>query len=86
LVVALATGVAAGPAVAAKSRNLTRAVLTYRALQKSYYVKSAKLYKGGGPGTYSFVWPFSQALSATVSLDDVPGQSKHYARDVRDRF
>jgi uncharacterized protein YyaL (SSP411 family) len=67
-------------------RNLTRAVLTYRALQKSYYVKSAKLYKGGGPGTYSFVWPFSQALSATISLDGVAGQSKHYARDVRDRF
>src|SRR5205807_573971 len=87
-----AAGLSAGaaPAAAKKKkhvdRNLTRAVLTYRALQKHYYVKGAKLYRGGSPSTYSFLWPFSQALSATISLDAVPGQSKHFARDVRDRL
>ena len=78
------------PAAAKKKkhvdRNLTRAVLTYRALQKHYYVKGAKLYRGGSPSTYSFLWPFSQALSATISLDAAPGQSKDFARDVRDRL
>ena len=50
----------------------TRALLAYEAMQRNFYVPSAGLYKG--EPEFSFLWPFSQALAATVSLAHVPGQ------------
>ena len=50
----------------------TRALLAYEAMQRNSYVPSAGLYKG--EPEFSFLWPFSQALAATVSLAHVPGQ------------
>jgi Glycosyl hydrolase family 76 len=49
-----------------------RAVLAYEAMQQNFYVPSAGLYKG--EPEYSFLWPFSQAFAASVSVAHIPGQ------------
>jgi hypothetical protein len=54
----------------ALSSYAVRALLAYRAMQQSFYVPGTGLYRGE-PG-YSFLWPFSQALAATVSLSQIP--------------
>ncbi len=48
------------------------ALLAYEAMQQNFYVPSAGLYKG--EPEYSFLWPFSQALAASVSVAHIPGQ------------
>jgi hypothetical protein len=60
-----------------------RAVASYRALQSAYYVPRYKLYVGN---PYSYTWPFSQAMSATVALAGIPKTGSHYAKDVSDRL
>jgi hypothetical protein len=47
-----------------------RAMLAYEAMQSNYYVQGTGLYRG--EPTYSFLWPFSQALAAMVSLASIP--------------
>jgi hypothetical protein len=49
-----------------------RALAAYEAMQQNFYVASAGLYKG--EPEYSFLWPFSQALAASVSVAHIPGQ------------
>jgi hypothetical protein len=49
-----------------------RALAAYEAMQQNFYVPSAGLYKG--EPEYSFLWPFSQALAASVSVAHIPGQ------------
>jgi hypothetical protein len=71
---AAAPGLAARGAVAkpkhatrpALNLYATRALLAYRAMQQAFYVPGTGLYRG--EPQYSFLWPFSQALAATVSL------------------
>ncbi len=58
-----------------------RAVLAYEAMQQSFYVPSAGLYKG--EPEYSFLWPFSQALAASVSIAHIPGQQPHLEGGLR---
>ena len=48
----------------------TRALLAYQAMQENFYVPGTGLYRG--EPEYSFLWPFSQALAATVSLSHMP--------------
>jgi hypothetical protein len=50
----------------------TRALLAYEAMQQNFYVSGTGLYRG--EPEYSFLWPFSQALGATVSLSHVTGE------------
>ena len=38
-------------------------------MQKAYYVLGSGLYKGE---PFSYLWPFSQALAATVSVANIP--------------
>jgi hypothetical protein len=45
-------------------------MLAYEAMQANYYVPGTGLYRG--EPTYSFLWPFSQAFAAIVSLDNIP--------------
>jgi Glycosyl hydrolase family 76 len=45
-------------------------MLAYEAMQANYYVPGTGLYRG--EPTYSFLWPFSQAFAAMVSLADIP--------------
>lgn len=49
-----------------------RALAAYEAMQQNFYVASAGLYKG--EPEYSFLWPFSQALAAGVSVAHIAGQ------------
>lgn len=59
----------------ASSTNQQEAVATYNALQQNLYVASQSLY-GGGPsnscGTYSCLWPFTNAAAGTVYLYGTP--------------
>ena len=40
----------------------------FQAMQKAYYIKGKGLYAGE---PYSYLWPFSQALAATVGVGDI---------------
>src|SRR5580692_1616481 len=51
------------------STYATRALLAYQAMQQNFYVPGTGLYRG--EPEYSFLWPFSQALGATVSLSHI---------------
>jgi hypothetical protein len=50
-----------------------RALVAFEAMQKSYYIPGSGLYQGE---PFSFLWPFSQALAATVTLSNVTGIAK----------
>ena len=83
------------PAIAARASRLShstkpslrgnpaRAMLTFKTMQENFYIKGTGLYKGE---PYSFLWPFSQALAATVSLAYLPGQSKSLAHELHVRM
>jgi hypothetical protein len=49
--------------------NPARALLAFEAMQRYYYVPGSGLYAGE---PFSYLWPFSQALAATVSMANVP--------------
>jgi Glycosyl hydrolase family 76 len=49
-----------------------RALLAYEAMQQNYYIPGSGLYEGE---PYSYLWPFSQALTATISVSNIPGQA-----------
>lgn len=97
LAVAALTGTATAlslerPAVAASTSDTdtARAVGSYAAMQKYFYVPSARLYREQYPYTsgnpYSFVWPLSQAFAATNYLAGLRGIGWRYRRDVADRI
>lgn len=56
-----------------------RAILAYGAMQRSYYIGASALYRGE---PYAFLWPFSQALGATVSLAEIPSQRARFEREL----
>ncbi len=66
-----------------------RALLGFEAMQRRYYVLGSGLYAGE---PFSYLWPFSQAFAATVSLANVtgtakiPGLSSKLAREVHLRL
>jgi len=49
--------------------NPARAQLAFEVMQKVYYIPGSGLYKGE---PFSYLWPFSQALAATVSMANIP--------------
>lgn len=51
--------------------NPARALLAFKAMQQNFYIPGTGLYEGE---PYSYLWPFSQALAATVSVSNIPGQ------------
>ncbi len=63
--------------------NPARALLAFKTMQKQYYIQGTGLYRGE---PYSFLWPFSQAMAATVSLVYIPGESKGFAHELRVRM
>jgi hypothetical protein len=50
--------------------NPARALVAFQAMQQHYYIAGSGLYEGE---PFSFLWPFSQALAATVSMAYIPG-------------
>ena len=55
--------------------NAGRAENAYQAMQSIFYLPSAGLYRGA---PYSYLWAFSQALAATISMTAVPGADRSY--------
>ncbi len=50
-----------------------RALIAFEAMQRNYYIAGSGLYQGE---PFSFLWPFSQALAATVTMSHVNGIAK----------
>ena len=84
---AIAPEAVAAPAPAKGGDNASRAALAYQAMQKFFYVPAQQLYHDpyptSTPNSYSFVWPFSQAMVATFDLAAITGA---HGTDVQDRL
>lgn len=67
--------------------NAGRAALAYQAMQQFFYVPAQQLYHDpyptSNPNSYSYVWPFSQAMVATFDLAAISGG---YQADVQARL
>jgi Glycosyl hydrolase family 76 len=68
----------------ALQQDTDHAVLGYHAMQKNFYIQGTGLYTGSPQ--YSFLWPFSQALAATVGMINIPGQSTRYTQELHARM
>ena len=66
-----------------------RALIAFEAMQHNYYISGSGLYQGE---PFSFLWPFSQALAATVTMmhlngiSRIPGLSAAFARELNARL
>ena len=60
-----------------------RALVAFQAMQKAYYVKGKGLYAGE---PFSYMWPFSQALAATVSMAEIPRLGISLTRELHARL
>jgi hypothetical protein len=63
--------------------NPLRAQRGFAAMQRFYYLQGSGLYTGE---PFSFLWPFSQALAATVSMANIPGMKAPLLREVQARL
>jgi Glycosyl hydrolase family 76 len=63
--------------------NPLRALLAFQAMQGYYYIQGSGLYNGE---PFSYLWPFSQALAATVSLANVHGMPASIATELHARL
>jgi hypothetical protein len=89
----------AGAAAKAKKRrrpakpvlhgNPARGLRAFEAMQRNYYILGSGLYKGE---PFSYLWPFSQGLAATVSMSNVTAIAKipslrlTFARELKARL
>ncbi len=62
--------------------NPARAWLAFQAMQKNYYLLGTGLYRGE---PFSYLWPFSQALAATVSMANIPVLKTSLQRELKAR-
>jgi hypothetical protein len=62
--------------------NPARALVAYQAMQQRYYIAGSGLYAGE---PFSYLWPFSQALAATISLANVPALAKTMTHELSAR-
>ncbi|HEY4427066.1 MAG TPA: glycoside hydrolase family 76 protein [Solirubrobacteraceae bacterium] len=60
-----------------------RALLAFEAMQRTYYIQGSGLYNGE---PFSYLWPFSQALAANVTLANVHGVPKSIPTELRARM
>ena len=63
--------------------NPARALRAFEAMQKYYYIQGSGLYAGE---PFSFLWPFSQALAATVSMANIPHLGVSFANELHARL
>jgi Glycosyl hydrolase family 76 len=59
--------------------NPARALVAFEAMQKYFYVKGSRLYAGE---PYSYLWAFSQAMAATVSVANIPHLGASLGREL----
>jgi hypothetical protein len=67
------------PRKPALSSNTLRGLLAFQTMQKIYYIQGSGLYDGE---PFSFLWPFSQALAATVSMANIPRTGVSFAHEL----
>src|SRR5271166_2233876 len=60
-----------------------RALAAFEAMQKAYYIKGSGLYEGE---PFSYLWPFSQALAATVSMANILHMPVSFAHEIQVRL
>jgi Glycosyl hydrolase family 76 len=60
-----------------------RAIASYQAMQSAFYVPGARLYRGN---PYTTLWPYGQALAATVDMSDLPKMHTRYQPDLQARL
>jgi hypothetical protein len=60
-----------------------RALVAFEAMQAHYYIDGSGLYAGE---PFSFLWPFSQALAATVSMSNIPHLPVSFASELHGRL
>jgi Glycosyl hydrolase family 76 len=63
--------------------NPLRGLLAFQAMQSYYYIQGSGLYNGE---PFSYLWPFSQALAATVSLANVHGMPASIGTELHARL
>jgi Glycosyl hydrolase family 76 len=63
--------------------NPARALLAFQAMQKYYYLQGSGLYSGE---PFSYLWPFSQALAATVSMSNIRGMTGSLTQEIHARL
>jgi hypothetical protein len=64
--------------------NPARSLLSLEAMQRFFYIQGTGLYREEPYSTpYAFLFPFSQALAATVSASYIPRQAKNLAGELR---
>jgi hypothetical protein len=63
--------------------NAERAKIAFEVMQKTYYIPGSGLYQGE---PFSFLWPFSQALAATVSMANIPSLKSSFGPELRARL
>jgi Glycosyl hydrolase family 76 len=63
--------------------NPLRALRAYEAMQRYYYLPGSGLYAGE---PFSYLWPFSQALAATVTMSNVAHLPVSFAGELRARL
>jgi Glycosyl hydrolase family 76 len=56
--------------------DAARALVAYQAMQQNFYIAGTGLYAGE---PYSYLWPFSQALAATIGVSNISGQAASQA-------
>lgn len=70
--------------------NIDRAVASYEALRQHFGRTRRKLFRETTHSTdsnpYSYAWPYSRALAATVDMARLPGIGSRYLGDLRDRL
>jgi hypothetical protein len=90
LIVSVAFPNSEANAASHQKKNMERAIDSYEALQKYFYQSDSKLYleeyphNGGNP--YSYVWPFSRAMAATIDMSQLKKVGESYEDDVQDRL
>src|ERR1700726_1410580 len=57
--------------------NPARALRAFQAMQRYYYIRGSGLYSGE---PFSYLWPFSQALAATVSMANIHGMTGSFSK------
>jgi hypothetical protein len=63
--------------------NPKRALVAFEAMQSYYYLKGKGLYAGE---PYAYLWPFSQALAATVSMAEIPHLGVSLSHEIHVRL
>jgi hypothetical protein len=63
--------------------NPARALVAFEAMQKYFYIPGSGLYKGE---PFSYLWPFSQSLAATVSVANIPRSGISFSHELQARL